>query len=110
MAHTKAEMFEVLMLASKFQNEFVDLPFAANDIPDATLATLSIALTALDKPQAHFSCHPFGFVLRDFANAQVPVVVEAIKAAAQPAPKSTPAATTDKSAEKTTDKSAEPTE
>jgi len=83
MAHTKAEMFQVLMLATEFQNEFVDLTFEADDIPDATLATLSTALTALDTAQAHFSCHPFGFVLRDFANAQVPVVLEAIEAAAQ---------------------------
>lgn len=90
MAHTKAEMFEILMLATEFQNEFVDLTFTADEIPDATLTALSTALTALDKPQAHFSCHPFGFVLRDFANAQVPVVLEAIEAAAQPEPEPEP--------------------
>lgn len=94
MAHTKAEMFQVLMLASEFQNEFVDLTFEADDIPDATLTALSAALTTLDKPQAHFFSHPFGFVLRDFANAQVPVVLEAIEAAAippEPEPEDPPA-------------------
>lgn len=84
MAHTKAEMFQILLLASEFQNEFVDLTFEAADIPDATLTALSTALTSIDNPQAHFFSHPFGFVLRDFANAQVPVVLEAIEAAAIP--------------------------
>lgn len=84
MAHTKAEMFEVLLLATKFQNEFVDLDFVPADIPDATLTALSTALTALDKPQAHFAPHAFGFVLRDFANEQVPVVLAAIEAAEVP--------------------------
>lgn len=84
MAHTKAEMFEVLLLATEFQNEFADLSFVPADIPDATLTELSVALTALDQPQSHFSPHAFGFVLRDFANAQIPVVLAAIEAAALP--------------------------
>lgn len=86
MAHTKAQMFEILLLATEHQNEFKDLPFTASDIPDATLTALSTALTALDKPTAHFFSHPFGFVLRDFANTQVPVVIAAIEAAVVPEP------------------------
>lgn len=86
MSFTKQEIHAVLELASKFHNEHVKLPFTAKEIPDAVHKAIAEAyeevLTA-----AKTTTHAFGFVLREFANKHVPVVIEALAA---PAPVAEP--------------------
>lgn len=76
---SKEELHAVLQLASKFHNEHVSLPFIAAEIPDAIHKALSVAYAEV-VAAAKTTTHAFGFALRAFANEQVPVVLEAIKA------------------------------
>lgn len=81
MSFTKQEIHAVLELASKFHNEHVSLPFAAADIPDAVHKVISEAYAEV-LTVAKTTTHAFGFVLREFANKHVPVVIEALAAPA----------------------------
>lgn len=76
---TKEEIHAVLQLASKFHNEHVSLPFTATEIPDAVHKAISAAYAEV-VAAAKTTTHAFGFVLRSFANEQVPVVLEALAA------------------------------
>lgn len=76
---TKEEIHAVLQLASKFHNEHVSLPFSAAEIPDAVHKAISAAYAEV-VAVAKTTTHAFGFVLRSFANEQVPVVIEAMNA------------------------------
>lgn len=76
---SKEELHAVLQLASKFHNEHVSLPFTAAEIPDAVHKVISEAYAEV-VAAAKTTTHAFGFVLRAFANEQVPAVLEAIKA------------------------------
>lgn len=76
---TKEEIHAVLQLASKFHNEHTSLPFTAAEIPDAVHKAISAAYSEV-VAAAKTTTHAFGFVLRAFANEQVPVVVEALAA------------------------------
>lgn len=76
---TKEEIHAVLQLASKFHNEHVSLPFSAAEIPDAVHKAISAAYAEV-VAVAKTTTHAFGFVLRSFANEQVPAVIEALNA------------------------------
>ena len=78
---TKEEIHAVLQLASKFHNEHISLPFAAAEIPDAVHKAISAAYSEV-VAAAKTTTHAFGFVLRAFANEQVPVVLKALAAPA----------------------------
>ena len=76
---TKQEIHAVLQLATKFHNEHASLPFEAKEIPDAVHKAISAAYSEV-LAAAKTTTHAFGFVLRSFANEQVPVVIEALNA------------------------------
>lgn len=73
---SKSELFDVLTLATKFNNEHTALTFAGTEIPDAVHKKLAADYKALSISET--TTYAKGFVLRDFANRSVPLVLEAL--------------------------------
>lgn len=90
MTDIKKEVYSILQLSPKYNNDVTALKFDADALPEEVAAGVKAAYDAL--VEQHVAIRAFGFALREFADVQVGVVTKAIEEAAkQPAPVEKPA-------------------
>lgn len=76
---TEDDIFDLLLLATMFNNDQQALSFTADEIPTALASTLVNELLVLHDTKAK-DFEPWGRKLARWANTSVPVVVAAIEA------------------------------